>query len=57
MPSFICCGECWYCNHDLWSLCDNTNPNAEMQEPMFGYSTAGFYGYTHACGGYAGSHA
>jgi len=57
VPSFICCGECWYCNHDLWSLCDNTNPNAEMQEPMFGYSTAGIYGYTHAFGGYAGSHA
>src|SRR4051794_10887710 len=57
VPSFICCGECWYCQHDLWSLCDNTNPNAEMQEPMFGYSTAGIYGYTHAFGGYAGSHA
>ncbi len=57
VPSFICCGECFYCRHDLWSLCDNTNPNAEMQEPLFGYSTAGIYGYTHAFGGYAGSHA
>jgi threonine dehydrogenase-like Zn-dependent dehydrogenase len=57
VPSFICCGECWYCRHDLWSCCDNTNPNPELQDPLLGYPTAGIYGYTHAFGGYAGSHA
>lgn len=57
VPSFICCGHCWYCRHDLWSLCDNTNPNAYLQEPLLGYPTAGIYGYTHAFGGYAGAHA
>ena len=57
VPSFICCGGCWYCKHDLWSLCDNTNPNALMQQTALGYPTAGIYGYTHAFGGYAGSHA
>lgn len=57
VPSFICCGDCWFCQHDLWSLCDNTNPNAPMQEPLLGYATAGIYGYTHAFGGYAGAHA
>ncbi|MFC7140727.1 zinc-dependent alcohol dehydrogenase [Halosimplex aquaticum] len=57
VPSFIGCGACAYCRDDLWSLCDNTNPNAEMQEPILGDSTAGIYGYTHAFGGYAGSHA
>jgi threonine dehydrogenase-like Zn-dependent dehydrogenase len=57
VPSFICCGNCWYCRHDLFSLCDNTNPNAELQELALGYPTAGIYGYTHAFGGYAGSHA
>lgn len=57
VPSFICCGECWYCKHDLWSLCDNTNPKAELQEPALGYPTAGIYGYTHPFGGYAGAHA
>jgi threonine dehydrogenase-like Zn-dependent dehydrogenase len=57
VPSFICCGNCWYCQHDLYSLCDNTNPKADLQEPAFGYATAGIYGYTHAFGGYAGSHA
>ncbi|HEX4773646.1 MAG TPA: zinc-dependent alcohol dehydrogenase [Bryobacteraceae bacterium] len=57
VPSFICCGQCWYCQHDLWSLCDNTNPNAEMQSALLGYPTAGIYGYTHAFGGFAGAHA
>ncbi|MBV9399127.1 MAG: glutathione-dependent formaldehyde dehydrogenase, partial [Bryobacterales bacterium] len=57
VPSFICCGQCWFCKHDLWSLCDNTNPNAEMQSTALGYPTAGIYGYTHAFGGYAGCHA
>ncbi len=57
VPSFIGCGNCWYCQHDLWSLCDNTNAKAELQEPLLGYPTAGIYGYTHIFGGYAGSHA
>lgn len=57
VPSFICCGECWYCKQDLWSCCDNTNPNASMQQSVLGYATAGIYGYSHAFGGYAGSHA
>ncbi len=57
VPSFISCGTCWYCQQNLYSLCDNTNPNAELQEPLLGYPTAGIYGYTHAFGGYAGSHA
>lgn len=57
VPSFISCGKCWHCRQDQYSLCDNTNPNAAMQEPLLGYPTAGIYGYTHAFGGYAGSHA
>lgn len=57
VPSFIVCGACWYCQHGLYSLCDNTNPNPELQEPVLGYPTAGIYGYTHAFGGYAGAHA
>ena len=57
VPSFVGCGSCAFCQTDQWSLCDNTNPNPELQEPVLGYSTAGIYGYTHAFGGYAGSHA
>jgi threonine dehydrogenase-like Zn-dependent dehydrogenase len=57
VPSPVCCGNCWYCAQELWSLCDNSNPNSELQEPVLGYPTAGIFGYTHAFGGYAGSHA
>jgi threonine dehydrogenase-like Zn-dependent dehydrogenase len=57
VPSFICCGGCFYCKQQMFSLCDNTNPRAEMQEPVLGYPTAGIYGYTHPFGGYAGAHA
>jgi threonine dehydrogenase-like Zn-dependent dehydrogenase len=57
VPSFIVCGHCWYCEHELYSLCDNTNPKPELQVPALGYPTAGIYGYTHAFGGYAGAHA
>lgn len=57
VPSFIGCGACWYCDHDLYSVCDTTNPNAAMQQPLLGYPSAGIYGYTHPFGGYQGSHA
>lgn len=57
VPSFITCGQCRYCKSKLYSLCDNTHPKPELQEPVFGYPTAGIYGYTHAFGGYAGAHA
>ncbi len=57
VPSFIGCGECFYCKSDLWSLCDNSNPNGALQEPLLGYPTGAVYAYSHAFGGYAGSHA
>ena len=57
VPSFIACNRCWYCDHDLYSLCDTTNPNPDLQAPLLGSPTAGIYGYTHEFGGYAGSHA
>jgi len=55
--SFTSCGKCWYCQHDLWSLCDNGNPNPGMTEALWGQSVGGCYGYSHALGGWAGSHA
>lgn len=57
VPSFISCGSCWYCQEQLFSCCDNTNQAIELQQPMLGHPTAGIYGYSHAFGGYAGSHA
>jgi threonine dehydrogenase-like Zn-dependent dehydrogenase len=57
VPSFIACGNCWYCERELYSLCDTTNPHAALQQPLLGYPSGGIYGYTQPFGGYAGSHA
>jgi len=57
IPFPIACGQCFFCRRELWSLCDNTNPNAWMAEKMYGYSTAGIFGYSHLTGGYAGGQA
>lgn len=53
----IGCGECNYCQTESWSLCDNSNPNAYMLEPIYGDAPAALFGYSHAFGGYAGGHA
>jgi threonine dehydrogenase-like Zn-dependent dehydrogenase len=55
--SFISCGKCWYCQNELFSLCDNGNPNAGIPEMLWGQAPGGCYGYSHALGGWAGSHA
>ena len=55
--SFIGCGRCWYCTHDLWSLCDNANTNPAFSEVLWGHAIGACYGYSHAMGGFAGSHA
>ena len=55
--SFISCGKCWYCTNELYSLCDNGNPNAGIPEMLWGQAPGGCYGYSHALGGWAGSHA
>jgi threonine dehydrogenase-like Zn-dependent dehydrogenase len=57
VPFAIACGKCWFCEHDLYSLCDNSNPNAWMAEKAYGYSTSGLFGYSHLTGGYAGGQA
>ncbi len=57
VPFTICCGKCFYCQTEQWSLCDNTNPNAPILDRMYGGSGAGLFGYSHLYGGYAGGQA
>ncbi|MBA2602714.1 MAG: glutathione-dependent formaldehyde dehydrogenase [Acidobacteria bacterium] len=57
VPFPIACGHCSQCERDLYSLCENSNPNAWMAEKMFGYSPCGIFGYSHMMGGYAGGQA
>jgi threonine dehydrogenase-like Zn-dependent dehydrogenase len=57
VPFTIACGGCFFCKSDLWSLCDNSNPNAHLAEAAYGYSPSGLFGYSHLLGGYAGGQA
>jgi threonine dehydrogenase-like Zn-dependent dehydrogenase len=57
VPFTISCGNCFYCKRELWSLCDNSNPNAWMAEQLYGASPAGLFGYSHMMGGFAGGQA
>lgn len=57
VPFTISCGGCWFCEEDLYSLCDNSNPNAELASKIMGQSPAGLFGFSHMLGGYAGGQA
>jgi threonine dehydrogenase-like Zn-dependent dehydrogenase len=57
VPFAISCGKCDYCRRELWSLCDNSNPNAGLAAAVYGESGAGLFGYSHMMGGYAGGQA
>jgi len=48
VPFPVACGHCWYCDHDLYSSCDNSNPHGEA---------GGILGYSETFGGYAGGQA
>lgn len=57
VASVIGCGRCWFCGNDMWSMCDNSNPLPEASQLLYGHAGAGIFGYSHAFGGFAGSHA
>jgi len=57
VPFDIACGRCFFCQRSLFSLCDNSNPNAALAEGAYGSSGAGLFGYSHLYGGYAGGQA
>jgi threonine dehydrogenase-like Zn-dependent dehydrogenase len=57
VPFTIACGRCYFCKEQLWSLCDNSNPNAWMAEKLYGFSASGLFGYSHMYGGYPGGQA
>ncbi|MCO5168494.1 MAG: glutathione-dependent formaldehyde dehydrogenase [Planctomycetes bacterium] len=57
VPFPIACGDCFSCVDGMYSVCENSNPNAWMAEQLWGHSTAGIFGYSHLTGGYAGGQA
>jgi threonine dehydrogenase-like Zn-dependent dehydrogenase len=57
VPFPIACGKCFFCQEQMFSLCENSNPNAWMAEKMWGHSPCGIFGYSHLLGGFAGGQA
>jgi threonine dehydrogenase-like Zn-dependent dehydrogenase len=57
VPFPIACGNCNACKAELYSCCENSNPNRAIPEKMLGHSPAGIFGYSHMTGGYAGGQA
>lgn len=57
VPFTMSCGHCFFCQKQLFSLCDNSNPNAEMARKQLGQSPSGLFGYSHMLGGFAGGQA
>lgn len=48
VPFPVACGHCWYCKHELYSQCDNSNDSGEV---------GGYLGYSNTFGGYDGGQA
>jgi len=57
VPFCLSCGQCWFCQRQMFSLCDNSNPNAEIAKKAMGQSPAGLLGYSHMLGGFSGGQA
>lgn len=57
VPFPIACGNCYFCEREMFSLCENSNPNAAVAEKLWGHSPCGIFGYSHMLGGYAGGQA
>ena len=57
VPFPISCGKCFFCEKQMYSLCENSNPNAWLAEKLWGHSPAGLFGYSHLLGGFAGGQA
>ncbi len=48
VPFPVACGHCWYCEHEFYSQCDNSNDYGEC---------GGILGYSDTMGGYDGGQA
>jgi threonine dehydrogenase-like Zn-dependent dehydrogenase len=57
VPFPIACGACLACQAGMFSVCENSNPNAWIAEKLLGHSPAGVFGYSHMLGGFAGGQA
>lgn len=57
VPFTISCGSCFFCDRELFSLCDESNPKPEKARKIMGHSPAALFGYSHLTGGIPGGQA
>lgn len=59
VPFNISCGHCYFCEREMFSACDNSNPakSAGVDDVLYGHSGGALFGYSHMYGGYAGGQA
>ena len=57
IPFTITCGHCHWCSNKEFSLCDESNRNADKLAKLNGQASAGLFGYSHLYGGYDGGQA
>jgi alcohol dehydrogenase len=58
VPFPVACGACWFCNHQLPTHCENSNPgNYGPEGALLSQKGGGLYGYTDLYGGYSGGQA
>ncbi|MFD1029908.1 zinc-dependent alcohol dehydrogenase [Metaplanococcus flavidus] len=50
IPFNVSCGQCFFCEHDMESQCDNSNSNPH-------FDTGGYFGFTERYGNYPGGQA
>ncbi|MBA4750976.1 MAG: glutathione-dependent formaldehyde dehydrogenase [Sphingopyxis sp.] len=59
VPFTISCGQCFFCEKQQFSACDNANPSEtrDASEKLMGHAMGAAFGYAHLTGGYAGGQA
>jgi threonine dehydrogenase-like Zn-dependent dehydrogenase len=57
VPFVIACGCCYFCQKQLYSACDTTNPGADLAKVAMGQAPAGLFGYSGMLGRYPGGQA
>ena len=59
VPFTVSCGNCFFCQQQQFSACDNSNPSetSDASEMLLGHAMGGAFGYAHLTGGYAGGQA
>lgn len=57
VPFPIACGNCWFCEHQWPTQCENSNPKYGPEGGLLDNKGAGLFGYTDLYGGYSGGQA